>query len=46
MQPGDVPETFADTEKSTKMLGFRAKVRIEEGIPIFIRWYKEYFKIP
>lgn len=44
MQPGDVPVSFADIEKSRKMLGFEPKVRIEEGIRNFIRWYKEYFK--
>lgn len=45
LQPGDVPATSADIEKSTKMLGFRPKVGIEEGIKEFIRWYKAYHSI-
>jgi UDP-glucuronate 4-epimerase len=42
MQPGDVPETFADIEASTRDLGFRPKTAIGEGIPRFVAWYKEY----
>jgi len=45
LQPGDVPETSADIEKSRKMLGFDPKVRIEQGIHEFISWYKSYFKL-
>ncbi len=44
MQPGDVPETFADIEKSRRLLGFDPQVKIEEGIHRFIAWYKDYFK--
>jgi len=43
MQPGDVKSTFADIDKSTKLLGFSPKVTIEEGIHNFIKWYKEYY---
>lgn len=43
IQPGDVPETFADIEKSKKMLGFEPKIKIEEGIKKFVEWYKEYY---
>ena len=43
IQPGDVPETFADIKKSKKMLGFEPKVKIEEGIKKFVKWYKEYY---
>lgn len=45
LQPGDVPETFADIEKSQKMLGFSASIKVEEGIPHFISWYKDYYKV-
>ncbi|MBV9080321.1 MAG: GDP-mannose 4,6-dehydratase [Elusimicrobia bacterium] len=44
MQPGDVPATYADIDKSRKMLGFDPKVKIEQGIKEFIGWYKDYFK--
>lgn len=45
MQPGDVSETFADIDKSKKMLGFEPKVKIEEGIKKFINWYKKYYDL-
>jgi UDP-glucuronate 4-epimerase len=42
MQPGDVPESFADIEASRRDLGFEPKTPIEIGIPRFIDWYKRY----
>lgn len=45
LQPGDVLETYADIEKSKKMLGFDPKMRIEEGVKKFVEWYKEYYEI-
>jgi UDP-glucuronate 4-epimerase len=40
MQPGDVPVTCADVSKAKKLLGYRPKVKVEEGITDFIKWYK------
>ena len=45
MQPGDVKATYADIEHAQKMLGFEPKTKIQEGIPKFIQWYREYFSI-
>jgi len=42
MQPGEVLETFADIEKSQKLLGFYPSISIEEGIERFAAWFKEY----
>ena len=44
MQPGDVPESFADIDKSIEMLDYRPETDINEGIPRFTTWYKEYYK--
>lgn len=41
-QPGDVPLTYADLTKSRKLLGYDPKVKIEEGMEIFIKWYLEH----
>ncbi|MDD5463588.1 MAG: GDP-mannose 4,6-dehydratase [Candidatus Moranbacteria bacterium] len=41
MQPGDVLITNADLTKSRKLLGYNPKVKIEEGMSIFIKWYLE-----
>ena len=42
LQPGDVPETFAEIDSSKKELGFKPTTKISEGIPKFIKWFKEY----
>lgn len=42
MQQGEVLETFADIEKSQKMLAFSPSVSIENGISCFIDWFKDY----
>lgn len=43
MQPGDVYETFADTTKAKALLGFAAKVNIEDGMKSFTDWFKTYY---
>jgi len=45
MQEGDVPATFADIEKSKRLLNFEPKTNIEIGIHNFINWYREYYEI-
>jgi UDP-glucuronate 4-epimerase len=42
MQPGEVKETFADIEASSRDLGFHPRTPIEEGIPRFVAWYNAY----
>jgi UDP-glucuronate 4-epimerase len=41
MQPGDVPATCADVDDLARDVGFAPSTPIEEGIPRFVRWYKE-----
>ncbi len=38
-QPGDVPQTWADVAKAGQRLGYVPKVRLEEGIPLFVDWF-------
>ncbi len=42
MQPGDVPATYADIEASQRDLDFEPRVPIDEGIPRFVAWYREF----
>ncbi len=44
IQPGDVPETFADVSKAKEKLGFAAQMPIEEGVARFVAWYRDYYK--
>jgi UDP-glucuronate 4-epimerase len=39
-QPGDVPITFADISKARAKLGYNPRVKIEEGIPLFVEWFR------
>ena len=45
MQPGDVPETFADIEATTREIGFVPRTSIEEGVPRFVAWYRAYHRL-
>ena len=42
MQIGDVKETFADISAIEHDHGFKPTTSIDEGIPRFVRWYREY----
>jgi UDP-glucuronate 4-epimerase len=46
MQPGDVPETCADIDDLTRDIGFTPATPIEEGIPRFVSWYREFHRLP
>ena len=46
LQPGDVPESFADIEAAQRDLGFSPTIPIEEGLQRFARWYKDYNRLP
>ena len=40
-QAGDVPLTYADISKSRQHLGYAPKVKIEQGIPLFVEWFRK-----
>ncbi|HEV7680622.1 MAG TPA: GDP-mannose 4,6-dehydratase [Pyrinomonadaceae bacterium] len=39
LQPGDVPQTFADIAKARRVLGYNPQTQIEEGIHRFAEWF-------
>ena len=41
MQPGDVPLTFADISKARELLNYNPHTKIEQGIPMFVEWFKK-----
>lgn len=41
-QPGDVARTHASVIKARKMLGFKAKVHVADGLKRMADWYKEF----
>jgi len=42
MQIGDVRETFADISAIERDHGFKPATSIDEGVPRFVKWYREY----
>lgn len=41
LQPGDVPQTFADVTKARQLLGYNPQTQIEEGIHRFVEWFRK-----
>ena len=44
MQPGDVLATYADIAQAQKQLGFYPSTTLEEGLPKFVSWYRDYYQ--
>ena len=43
LQKGDVHKTHADISKAKRDFGYSPKITINQGIPLFISWYKSYY---
>src|SRR5215831_15686529 len=46
IQPGDVPETCADSSDLEKVVGFKPKTPIETGVRSFVEWFRDFQKSP
>lgn len=46
LQPGDVPDTYADVAALVADLGYRPSTTIKQGIANFVSWYKGFYNIP
>lgn len=44
IQPGDVPETYADVDDLIRDVGFKPATPIEEGVGRFVEWYRSYYQ--
>jgi UDP-glucuronate 4-epimerase len=44
MQPGDVPDAWADVSALRREVGYSPNTPIEEGVARFVAWYREYFQ--
>ncbi len=43
LQPGDVPDTYADVEALVQDVGYKPNTTIEQGIEKFAAWYNSYY---
>ncbi len=45
LQPGDVPDTYADVEALVSDVGYKPNTSIEQGIARFVEWYLNYYQV-
>ncbi|MBT8446175.1 MAG: NAD-dependent epimerase [Gammaproteobacteria bacterium] len=43
LQPGDVPDTYADVESLASDVGYQPSTPITTGIRLFVDWYRDYY---
>ncbi len=44
LQPGDVPDTYADVSELISDVGYKPDTSVEVGVENFVKWYREYYK--
>jgi len=45
LQPGDVPDTYANTDNLNEKFNYKPSTSVIEGVSSFVEWYKNYYKI-
>jgi UDP-glucuronate 4-epimerase len=45
LQPGDVPDTYADVESLVEWVDYKPSIPVEEGVARFIQWYRGYYGV-
>jgi UDP-glucuronate 4-epimerase len=45
LQPGDVPDTYADVEELTRDTGYKPATPVEVGIARFVEWYRAFYAV-
>ncbi len=44
LQPGDVPDTYADVTDLVEQFHYKPATPVEQGVSNFVAWYRDYFK--
>ena len=45
MQPGDVPDTYADVKDLVDDVAYRPATPVEVGVERFVNWYRDYYRV-
>jgi UDP-glucuronate 4-epimerase len=45
LQPGDVPDTYADVEDLVKDVDYKPDMSVEQGVANFVAWYRDFYKV-
>jgi UDP-glucuronate 4-epimerase len=46
LQPGDVPDTFADVSELVRAVDYKPQTAVRDGVKAFVDWYLDYYKSP
>lgn len=44
LQPGDVPDTYADVSELVRAIDYKPATEVKEGVRRFVEWYRDYYK--
>lgn len=45
LQPGDAPDTFADSSNLERSVGYKPSYSVEEGVKQFVDWYRDFYDV-
>jgi UDP-glucuronate 4-epimerase len=45
LQPGDVPDTYADVQDLVRDVGYKPDMPVEQGVANFVAWYREFYQV-
>ena len=45
LQPGDVPDTYADVTELQQAVGYKPATPVREGVAQFVAWYRDYYQV-
>ncbi|MDR5906823.1 NAD-dependent epimerase [Franzmannia qiaohouensis] len=45
LQPGDVPDTFADSSELEKAVDYKPATPVKQGVANFVAWYRDYYQV-
>ncbi len=45
LQPGDVPDTYADVSDLVRDTGYMPDMQVEKGVANFVAWYKDFYRV-
>ena len=45
LQPGDVPDTYADVDDLVMEFDYKPSMSVKEGVKNFAEWYRSYHQI-
>jgi len=45
LQPGDVPDTYANVDDLVADMGYKPETKVEDGVANFVAWYKDFYQV-